>query len=387
MPAPGARGDGRAPDRRGGDRGLRGCGREGRGAIADFYDAAGELLGCRPENVAFATSATDAFSRALSSVPFERGDTILTTRDDYISNQIAFFSLRERFGIDLVHAPVAPEGGVDVDAMAALMESVRPRLVVATHIPTNSGLVQPVEEIGQRCRELDLLYLVDACQSIGPIRPRRRPPRLRLPVRDVPEVPARPARHRPPLRVGPRARRRPRAALHRHARRTLDEAGRVRAGRDRSTLRGLGVSLRSTARSRGGDPLRARRRDGADSRPRAGARRAAPRRAVRDRRGPRARPWPRALRDRHVRCRRLGGGALQAGARRPRDQLGAQPARVRALRLRGQGSGVVRASVTALLQHRGRGRNRARRRRRACAAASSAGTTAARARPRARSAR
>ena len=29
-------------------------------AIADFYDAAGELLGCRPENVAFATSATDA---------------------------------------------------------------------------------------------------------------------------------------------------------------------------------------------------------------------------------------------------------------------------------------------------------------------------------------
>jgi selenocysteine lyase/cysteine desulfurase len=40
-------------------------------------------------------------------------------------------------------------------------------LVAATHIPTNSGLVQPVEEIGRHCRELDLLYLVDACQSVG----------------------------------------------------------------------------------------------------------------------------------------------------------------------------------------------------------------------------
>jgi selenocysteine lyase/cysteine desulfurase len=51
--------------------------------------------------------------------------------------------------------------------MAALMRAHRPRLVAATHIPTNSGLVQPVAEIGQQCRELDLLYLVDACQSVG----------------------------------------------------------------------------------------------------------------------------------------------------------------------------------------------------------------------------
>ena len=63
--------------------------------IADFYAATAELLGCEPRNVAFATSATDAFGRALSSIPLSPGDTILTTRDDYISNQIAFISLRK----------------------------------------------------------------------------------------------------------------------------------------------------------------------------------------------------------------------------------------------------------------------------------------------------
>jgi selenocysteine lyase/cysteine desulfurase len=135
--------------------------------IADFYTTSAELLACRPENVAFAPSATDAFSRALSAIPFERGDVILTTRDDYISNQIAFLSLRKPFGVEIVHAATVPEGGVDVEAMAGLMRARRPRVVVATHIPTNSGLVQPVEQIGRYCRELDLLYLVDACQSIG----------------------------------------------------------------------------------------------------------------------------------------------------------------------------------------------------------------------------
>jgi selenocysteine lyase/cysteine desulfurase len=136
-------------------------------AIQDFYAATAELLGCQARNIAFATNATDAFARALSSIPFVRGDLILTTRDDYISNQIAFISLRKRFGVEVVHAPNLPEGGVDVDELERLMRERRPRLVVVTHIPTNSGLVQPVAEIGRRCRELELLYLVDACQSVG----------------------------------------------------------------------------------------------------------------------------------------------------------------------------------------------------------------------------
>ena len=136
-------------------------------AVADFYSATAELINCRPDEVAFASSATDAFSRALSAVPLQAGDVILTTQDDYISNQIAFMAQRKRFGVEVVHAPTVPEGGVDVSEMARLMRELSPRVVVVTHIPTNSGLVQPVEEIGRHCRELDLLYLVDACQSVG----------------------------------------------------------------------------------------------------------------------------------------------------------------------------------------------------------------------------
>ncbi len=136
--------------------------------VRDFYAATAELIGCRPSEVAFAASATDAYTRALSSIPFERGDVILTTRNDFISNQIAFLSLRKRFGVEIVHAPDHADGsGVDVAAMARLMRTHRPRLVAVTHVPTNSGLVQPVAEIGAHCRELDLLYLVDACQSVG----------------------------------------------------------------------------------------------------------------------------------------------------------------------------------------------------------------------------
>ncbi|MEV4097163.1 aminotransferase class V-fold PLP-dependent enzyme [Streptosporangium saharense] len=135
--------------------------------VRGFYGEIAALINCAPGNIAFAGSATHAYATALSSIPFEPGDVILTTRNDFVSNQIAFLSLRGRYGVRIVHAPDLPEGGADVAAMAELMRLHRPRLVAATHIPTNSGLVQPVAEIGAHCRELDLLYLVDACQSAG----------------------------------------------------------------------------------------------------------------------------------------------------------------------------------------------------------------------------
>jgi selenocysteine lyase/cysteine desulfurase len=126
-----------------------------------------ELVETQPRNIAFTDNATASFMQALSSIPFRRDDVILTTRNDYISNQIQFLSLQERLGVEVVRAPEAIEGGVDVAAMADIIHFRRPKLVCVTHVPTNSGLVQEVAAVGAACREQDVLYLVDACQSIG----------------------------------------------------------------------------------------------------------------------------------------------------------------------------------------------------------------------------
>ncbi len=126
-----------------------------------------QLLNAAPHNFAFAWNATDAYSRALSAIPFRAGDVILTTSDDYISNQIAFLALQKRFGVVVVRARNLPSGDLDLDDFAQLLRRHRPVLVAVTHIPTNSGLVQPVVAIGQLCRQVETWYLVDACQSVG----------------------------------------------------------------------------------------------------------------------------------------------------------------------------------------------------------------------------
>lgn len=138
--------------------------------IREAYQAVARLLGTRPEQIAFVESATIGYSQALSSIPFVSGDVIITTRNDYVSNQIQFLSLQSRFGVRVLRAPDLPEGGVDAAAVAELIRTHRPRVVCVTHVPTNSGLVQNAAAIGAACRAAGVWYLVDACQSVGQMR-------------------------------------------------------------------------------------------------------------------------------------------------------------------------------------------------------------------------
>lgn len=137
------------------------------GAIRSCYEALAALLGTRADNLAMVQNSTVAFAQAMSAFDLGPGDTVLTTRADYASNQIMFLSLSRRRGVEVVRAPDADEGGVDPDELRRLISRRRPALVALTWVPTNSGLVQPAEAVGEICRAADVPYLVDACQSVG----------------------------------------------------------------------------------------------------------------------------------------------------------------------------------------------------------------------------
>jgi selenocysteine lyase/cysteine desulfurase len=131
------------------------------------YDSVACLLGARARNIAVVQNSTVAYAQAISAFDFEPGDVVLTSRSDYASNQIMFLSLARRRGVEVVRAPDAAEGGVDPDAVRRLVSRRRPALVALTWVPTNSGLVQPVEAVGRICQEAGVPYLVDACQVVG----------------------------------------------------------------------------------------------------------------------------------------------------------------------------------------------------------------------------
>jgi selenocysteine lyase/cysteine desulfurase len=133
------------------------------------YDAVAALLNAKPRNVAIVENATVAFFQALSAFDFGPGDVIVTTRNDYISNQLAYLSLAQRRGVEIRRADDLASGGVDPDSVRAQLRDPHVRLLAVTWIPTNSGLIQPVEALGEIATAAGVPYLIDACQAVGQI--------------------------------------------------------------------------------------------------------------------------------------------------------------------------------------------------------------------------
>ncbi|UUC43913.1 aminotransferase class V-fold PLP-dependent enzyme [Flavobacterium cerinum] len=136
-------------------------------AIQQFYNETAQMIDAAPHNIAFAHSATDAYAKALSAIDFREGDVLLTTADDYVTNHMQFLSLQKRFGIVIKKVQTQSNGDIDFEDFERIIKEKKPKLIAVTHIPTNSGLVQDVEKVSEICTRENIIFLLDACQSVG----------------------------------------------------------------------------------------------------------------------------------------------------------------------------------------------------------------------------
>jgi selenocysteine lyase/cysteine desulfurase len=90
-------------------------------AIEAGYVAIAELINAAARNIAVVENATVGFFQALSAFDFRSGDVIVTTRNDYISNQLAYLSLAQRQGVIVRRAEDLASGGVDPESVRALL--------------------------------------------------------------------------------------------------------------------------------------------------------------------------------------------------------------------------------------------------------------------------
>lgn len=136
-------------------------------AVQQTYDALARLVGCAARNIAIVENATVGFAQSLTAFDFRPGDVIVTSRADYVSNQLMYLSLARRVGVEVRRAADLPEGGVDPESVRSLLADGRVRLVAISWIPTNSGLIQAARAVGAVCAAAGVPYLVDGCQAVG----------------------------------------------------------------------------------------------------------------------------------------------------------------------------------------------------------------------------
>ena len=137
-------------------------------AIGRTYGAVAELIGADASEIALMENATVAWQAVFHAMcrRFQPGDKILTVEAEYATNYISYLQAKKLYGLDVAVVPSNEDGAVDVDALAGMIDD-RVKLISMTHVPTNGGLINPAAAVGKIAKDAGVLYLLDACQSVG----------------------------------------------------------------------------------------------------------------------------------------------------------------------------------------------------------------------------
>jgi len=137
--------------------------------IEAIYTDAALLLGARPEEIALFDSATTGLRTVVDALRLPAGHRLLVSRSTYVSHALHLMSLVRDRGVELVVVPNTDTGQIDLRALEHEL-TAGPATVCVAHIPTSSGLVEPVAEIGALARRHGARYLLDATQSVAHLR-------------------------------------------------------------------------------------------------------------------------------------------------------------------------------------------------------------------------
>src|SRR5271155_5389868 len=139
-------------------------GQETRAAVERARESVAALLGCRASEIVFTSGGTEGDNFAISGL-VHAGDHIISST---IEHHAVLNSCKhlEAMGCELTYVPVDGRGLVDPDDVK---RALRPTTKLITIMMANNetGVLQPVEEIGKVAAEADVYFHTDAVQAAG----------------------------------------------------------------------------------------------------------------------------------------------------------------------------------------------------------------------------
>lgn len=141
-------------------------GQETRAAVEDARESVATLLGCSASEIIFTSGGTESDNLAVAGL-VGAGDHVITSSIEHHAVLYACNHMEE-VGCEVTVLPVDGRGLVDPDAVR---RALRPntRLITVMMANNETGVLQPVEEIGKVGAEAGVVFHTDAVQAAGKV--------------------------------------------------------------------------------------------------------------------------------------------------------------------------------------------------------------------------
>ena len=149
---------------------IHSLGRQAVPAIETARDQLASLINVTPHELIWTSGATESVNLGLIGAArfrSDRGKHLITMRTEHKAVTDTFAALK-REGFDVTYLMPDNDGILPIDALKAAIRDDT-QLVSVMHVNNETGVMQDIGNIGECCRDKDVLFHVDAAQSVGKI--------------------------------------------------------------------------------------------------------------------------------------------------------------------------------------------------------------------------
>jgi len=137
-----------------------------RGKVKDFINAS------RCEEIVFTKGTTESLNMIVFGYMLnhlKKGDEVLISKSEHASNILPWMILEEKIGIVVKYVELDSDYSLSVDKIKSNITS-KTKVISLAHITNVIGDIRDIDIIGEICKEKNILFVVDAAQSIGHIK-------------------------------------------------------------------------------------------------------------------------------------------------------------------------------------------------------------------------
>jgi len=116
------------------------------------------------DEIAFQKNTSEGLSTIAYGLDWQAGDEVIISDEEFPSNRIVWESLQEQYGVRLTKIKLDHESP-EQSLIAAFSPSTR--MLAISSVQYGSGLKVDLNQLGEACQQANVLFCVDAIQSLG----------------------------------------------------------------------------------------------------------------------------------------------------------------------------------------------------------------------------
>jgi cysteine desulfurase/selenocysteine lyase len=137
---------------------------------SELRDLAARLINAPgADNIALLKNTSEALSLVAYGIDWNPGDEVIIPAGEFPSNRIVWESLVDRYGVKVSIVSQDTESDRSVEEAIIDATSDKTRLISVSSVSYASGYRMDLEKVGAHCKANNILFCIDAIQSLGAI--------------------------------------------------------------------------------------------------------------------------------------------------------------------------------------------------------------------------